>query len=240
MLLNPGRHALDDLLWCLGLILFVALIEGHGATDVLESSKLWVLCHNSGLLCLQDLIISFKRLYALFHRTIGELRTAKIASNLLLLLIPAKFILNPHFLTSFLIKFCDSSLLLRLSLNFQCSDLLDFCLVPFQGDFEFFKLLFISFLLIFDHSDLVIEPFLAFLLLLLLEHLFTRVCIALVLHLDFLRFVLQHSLTEPINGFAQICDHLILFSSFLLQTKELLVCSLDVDPLSFTSQIILQ
>ena len=118
MLLNPGRHALDDLLRRLWLVLSVALIEGHRTTDVLESSKLWVLCYNSGFLSLQDLIVSFKRLYALLHRSIGELRTAKIATNLLLLLISAKFVLDPQFLTSFLIKFCDGSLLLCLSLNF--------------------------------------------------------------------------------------------------------------------------
>ena len=216
MLLNPGHHALDNLLRCLRLILFVALIEGHRATDVLESSKLWVLRHNSGFLSLQNLVISLKRLNTLLHRSIGELRTAKIASNLLLLLMSAKFILDPQFLTSFLIKFCYSSLLLRLSLNFHRPKLLDFGLVPFKSDFEFSELIFISFLLIFDHSDLVIEPLLAFNLLLLFEHLFSLMCFALVLHLDFLRFVLQHSLSKPINGFAQVGDHLILFSSFLL------------------------
>ena len=119
MLLDPGRHALDDFLRCLWLILFVALIEGHGATDVLESSKLWVLRHNSGFLSLQDLIVSFKRLNTLLHRSIGELRTAKIATNLLLFLISAQFILDSQLLTSFLIKFCDSSLLLCLGLNFH-------------------------------------------------------------------------------------------------------------------------
>ena len=121
MLLHPGHHALDDLLRCLWLIVFVTLIEGHGAADVLESSKLWVLCHNGGFLSLQDLIVSFKRLNALLHRCIGELRTAKIATNLLLLLIPAKFIVDPQFLTSFLIKFCNSRLLLCLGLNFHCT-----------------------------------------------------------------------------------------------------------------------
>ena len=124
---------------------------------------------------------------------------------------------------------------LDLSLVFlflKCLVLLLFSVESDLDSFEFFSEL--SSLVIHD-PQLIIEHFFFLVRILLREGDFLLSYIVGLLHLDLLRFVGHHAISEIVNGLAQILDDLILVGLLLLQAEKLLVCSFDIDSLFLSS-----
>ena len=70
MFLKPVCHSLDNLGNCLGLIVWISLVERHGCTDILESAMFGVFSDHSGLLGLKDPIVSFQLSIALLELSV--------------------------------------------------------------------------------------------------------------------------------------------------------------------------
>ena len=124
---------------------------------------------------------------------------------------------------------------LDLSLVFLFLKCLVLLLFSVESDLDFFE--FISELcsLVIHDPQLIIEHFFFLVRILLREGDFLLSYIVGLLHLDLLRFVGHHAISEIVNGLAQILDDLILVGLLLLQAEKLLVCSFDIDSLFLSS-----
>ena len=114
MLLEPLCHSAHHLLSRLRGVIGLTSVQCHGSSDVLKCAELGVLSHYSGFLGLQDLIVALQLSVTLLKSGIRESTTTKVASNLLLLLIPRQLKCNLLFFTALLVKLSDCYLVLGL------------------------------------------------------------------------------------------------------------------------------
>lgn len=73
-----------------------------------------------------------------------------------------------------------------------------------------------------------------------LKHLFAALGFTLIIDSKFLSLVLQHLVSESIDGLFQVLDDRVLLGPFILETKQLFVGGLDVNPFLFSSELVLE
>ena len=153
---------------------------------------------------------------------------AKFSSNLALFLVPRQLVSDSLLLTSLITQFLEFFLQLDHRLILLLFERLILLFFSIKSDLYILKLFNEFWSLVLHNFKLIIEGFFVLICSLLLKWDLLLSNSVSFLHLNFFRFIGDHTIPEIINGFAQVLDDLVLVGLFFLEAKKFLICSFDV------------
>ena len=122
------------------MVIWIAIIERHGCSNVLKRAKLLILGHHCCLLGVKDPDVSLQLSVTRLESSVRKLSLAKVATDLLLLLEAIELIGDSCLLTTLLVQLSDRVLMLLSNVVILGADGLKLLILATQLDLCIFEL----------------------------------------------------------------------------------------------------